>query len=481
MIRVGIERLDRAAPLIIALFAFLCVAINPIGYVGGGNDDTQYLEAARCWLAQGGPCLPQTHWWSRWPVFAPMAGAIALFGENRTSVGLGALAYWIAAIMLTGWLGSRWFGRAAGLIAATLIAATPILTAAALQPTADLPELTFQLAALAAATQAYRNQSRGWAIIGGVLAGFALQTRDTSLLFVGASALTWLLLPKRERMILLWAIPGLVGTMAAEMLVYWIATGNPLYRFGLAVGHVAIPSDQLPPGFDTRQSPLFNADYIAAWRRELEIEWFWPLDPWINLFASPKVGQILLCALILGLVFAARLQQSHKRSIAILLGASLLVSLLLIYVLAIDPKPRMFLLLVTACVLASGALAVVGWRTNSRALVIVILAIVVGAGVRSLSLHPSTVLAEAEAKRWILDNPGAIEIDANSRAYLALVPEAKPLAPNGSGKPLRIVTVLGTCSEFVQPRPGQRAKAIVIDQQGGPNPIQGRLCLLKYI
>jgi hypothetical protein len=76
--------------LAVALLALACVAINPIGFVGGGGDDTHYLDAARCWVSQGLLCVPTSHWWTRWPIVGPMAGAIALLGESRTSVGAGA-------------------------------------------------------------------------------------------------------------------------------------------------------------------------------------------------------------------------------------------------------------------------------------------------------------------------------------------------------------------------------------------------------
>lgn len=51
----------RIAFALAALIALCCVALNPVGYVGGGADDEQYLAAARCWVAQRVPCLPEGH------------------------------------------------------------------------------------------------------------------------------------------------------------------------------------------------------------------------------------------------------------------------------------------------------------------------------------------------------------------------------------------------------------------------------------
>ena len=71
--------------LICATFIALLL-VNPIGYIGGGWDDWQYLDASRCW-AQQGSCLPRAHWESRWSVFVPIAAIVSLLGKSRMAVG----------------------------------------------------------------------------------------------------------------------------------------------------------------------------------------------------------------------------------------------------------------------------------------------------------------------------------------------------------------------------------------------------------
>src|SRR3546814_12239307 len=39
--------------LILLGFVALILVITPRGFIGGGTDDGQYLEAARCWAAHG--------------------------------------------------------------------------------------------------------------------------------------------------------------------------------------------------------------------------------------------------------------------------------------------------------------------------------------------------------------------------------------------------------------------------------------------
>jgi 4-amino-4-deoxy-L-arabinose transferase-like glycosyltransferase len=466
--------------LAVAVLALVCVAINPVGFIGGGGDDTHYLEAARCWVAQGAPCLPPSHWWTRWPIIAPMAGAIALFGESRASVGAGALLYWTVSIALVGWIGAQWFGRRAGFVAAALLALTPSVTAPALQPNADIPELAIQLASLAAATLAFRLQSRGWAMIAGLLAAIAMQTRDTSLLFAISAALGWLVLPKHRRTVLLWAVPGFLAAMFGEALVYAIATGDPLWRYELAMRHAAIPSDELAANVDTSARPFFRPAFIAGWKRDMGIRVAWPIDPWLNLLASPKVMQMFLATALLGGLYWKDVSRGDRRHLITLGGGAFLIALLLVYGLAVDPKPRMFMALVAACAMASGALVDAAFRNGQKLFPLFVLGGCALMGLRFLSIYPATYQAEARAREWIAAHPGSTEIDDRARAFLTLLPEARALPAKGTGGAMLITTAVRDCSALERPRTGPLAHVRLIDSVGGPNPDQSRLCLWAY-
>ena len=103
--------------------------------------------------------------------------------------------------------------------------------------------------------------------------------------------------------------------MAVEALTYWIVAGDPLWRFRLSLGHIHIPSLELPEGFDTSQSPLFNPDYIAAWKREAGISLVLAARSWLNLLAGFRVGLNLVAAILLGLLFTRRLLESRDRGV----------------------------------------------------------------------------------------------------------------------------------------------------------------------
>jgi len=468
----------RTSALLLLAAIVVIPLLNPIGFVGGGGDDNHYLDAARCWAAAGGACFPQSHWWTRWPTVAPIASSIGWFGESRATVAVGPFLWWAGSVLLMAQLGRLWFDRTIGLIGALLLASLPIMASAALQPTADMPELAMQLAALTAATLAYQRQSRWWALAGGVAAGIAIQARDTSVMFCFVAALAWLTLPRDRRAILLWAVPGLIGALAVEMLTYWLVTGDPLLRYRLALGHVNVPSAELPPGFDTRRSPLFNPDYIAAWKREQDIHVHWTIDPWLNLVASPRLGRLLLATAIVLLLARSALTKPTRRGIGLILAFALLMSALLIYGLAIDPKPRMFLLLGAACSIAAAAAAVWAWRRSRQWIPAAVLAVLAIIQLRILLEMPSRIVAEARAREWIAAHPHDIEIDAATLSALTLVAETHALPPEHSGKPLRMMTTQATCTELA--RGAQTVHAAVVDAvPASPRGGGGEICLMR--
>lgn len=456
----------RGGWLAVAALALFYVLLHPVGFTGGGADDGRYLDAARCWAANGAMCAPDNHWAARWPAFAPIAAGIAMLGEGRASIGLGTLAGWIASVALVGLLGRLWFDRATGLLAAAAMASMPLVSAWATQPSVDLIELAFQLTALALATFAYRRQSVRMAILSGVAAGLAVQSRETSLVFCGVAALAWLALERERRGVLLWALAGFAGAMAIEMTAYALATGDPLARYRLSLGHVAIASPELQPWVDTSRSPLLNPEYIAGWKRAAGIELWWPVDAWLNLLASPVVGLWLIAAVGMGIVYRGEGRRTAGR-IAFAAG---LVAALLIYVLAVDPKPRMFLLAAVA------AAIVIGWATlglvrgsRGRLPVAIVVALMALGAVTVLRL-PDTRAIERAARAWIAAHPGQIETDPRTTGALTLLPEARLLPPVGSGRPLRLVLATSSCATLA------RGRATVVAER---QTAAGTLCLVS--
>jgi hypothetical protein len=465
-----------AAFALAALAALAAAAVNPIGYVGAGWDDEQYLAAARCWVAQGGPCVPTSHWWTRWPLVGPMAVLLGTLGESRFAAELAPGLWWAMALGMAGWLGTAWFNWRAGALAIALLGTAPIVAFNAFDPNIDIPELALQLSALAVATIAYRRQSRRVAIAAGVVAGLALQARETSVLFLCASALTWFALPRESRRVLLWAVAGVAGAELAEMLAYAVGTGDPFMRARLALGHTDIPTNQLATGFHSNRGPILNPDYIRAWKREMQVTVWWPIDPWLNLLASPQSGMLLASGGLAFAVLGKRLEPAERRNMLRLLCGAGLIAIGLIYVLAIDPKTRMFMSLYGAWSIAAGAVIARGLRTEAKPLAAVLAFVPILGGIYVMSQYTTSSTVETRAKQWIARYGQDIEIFHGAASYLTFVPETKALAPAGSGRRYLLTTASARCEQLIDNRPGHR-KGVLIDQVY----VQGALCLFEYL
>jgi 4-amino-4-deoxy-L-arabinose transferase-like glycosyltransferase len=460
------------APL---LLAALVVAVNPIGYMGGGADDFHYLQAARCWVEHG-PCLPDSPWSGRWPVIAPVSVVFGLAGESRTTAAIAPALWWIGAIVALGVLGERLFGRRAGIIAASLLALVPIFSNVALSIGADVPELTLQLGAVIAGLTAVSLQSRGWAVVAGLLAATAFETRETSAAFFAASALICLVADRRRAGVLAWAVTAFAVAIVAELAIYGAVTGNPFFFHEVSLHHARLPTSELDPSVDRSRSPIFNPAFIAGWKQEMGIRLFWPLDTWLNFLASPRLGPVLIGAIAAALLWRDKLPAPQRRRCLLLALGAITSAAILIYVLAVDPQPRIFLGLAAAAALVLGALLSAARANGSRLSAILLVG---GLAAFELWTHanaPSRFESERIARGWIAAHPGQIEIDGGAADMLALVKEAASLPPRGSGRPLLVALTDANCANLVLG--GSKARLVGAE----PNTAlgQGGLCLFRY-
>ena len=469
--------------IICATFVILLL-INPLGYIGGGWDDWQYLEASRCWVDRG-PCLPRTHWEGRWPVFVPIAAIVSVLGESRTTVGLWPLTASIAAIALLVLVGNRLVGRPAGWLAGLLLLVTPAFSIQILDPSVEAIELALILGGVLCIARWVESRTLQWAFLAGLCFAIAFQVRETSIV---AAALAGLFVLTRKPRLADLAVASLGFTlpMAIELLVYWNATGDPLFRRHLSLAHAQIPSSELPGSVDRSQPPFFNKAYIANWRHEPGVHAHWAIDSLLNLFINGKAGLSLALVPLLALTERKRLASAERRLVAGLYGLAILYAAILIYVFAVDPKARiMFPTLSAACL--AFAIILNGFRQSRLRLLLVTTATMHAlVGVAILFVHQRIDIAEQPARRWIAALPGRIEIDPNTRRHLALVKEVKSLPGLESEREFLIYNSISPCDRWT--RKGGLPKGALTTVDRAPvsrfeqvAPWKGAgLCLFRY-
>lgn len=401
------------------------ILVNPIGYMGGGGDDWHYLESARC-LVREGICLPQTHWEARFPLILPMAVAMRLLGESAASVQLVPLLYTLAGLLLFSLNVRRLFGTTAAAIAGIVLAATPAISMHALQPMVDPVEFAWCMASLLTGQRAFECRSRNLALLAGACLAMAIFSRTTSILWLPICGLIWLQLPRDARWLARPFCIGMAAILAIEALVYWIATADPLYSWRLMLRHARIPSTELAPWVDTTKSPLLNPDFIAGWRRSMGIDVHWSIDPVLNLLADPKCGLTLMAAFGLAIVY--RDAWRGNRFLLRLSGYAALHFLLLTYVLAVDPKPRMFWIEFACAAAVIGAILPRVWQAGSRLLPAILLSLIIARGALLAYDRPDLRRMAVVADTWVARlGPGNVATDEWTRRTLALTPSVAAL------------------------------------------------------
>jgi hypothetical protein len=462
------------------LFALL-VGLNPIGFRGGGADDWQYLQAARC-RAESGPCLPRDHWWGRWPLVVPLSGLIALFGESRAVLALVPLAATLGCGLLIARLGNRLFGAPGGWLAAMLFLTTPIVLHEALQPSVGALELLLLLASAVLLLRTAETGQPLHAAYAGLLFGLAFQVRETSIALLPAAALVLLVMgSKRLPLLTAFALASL-APLLVELLVYGLATGDPLFRRSLSVAHSSLASSEVAVATPAGALPFFRLSLIANWEHETGVDLHWLINGPLEVLLNPKSGWTILLASLGLLVFGARLGPAQRKRAWWLLALGGTQALILIFVLSIDPKPRMMLVSLTCASLVLGALV---RRAPVGALLAVLLLKLVALALGFL-FEPRPSDSDAAARAWLNDLPAnSVETSEATRRRLALVPEAERLPLADGTRPFLLVRTNRPCfdAKIHELAPPGTLRLQREQPLGWPEPWSGRyraLCLFAY-
>lgn len=155
----------------------------------------------------------------------------------------------------------------------------------------------------------------------------------------------------------------------------------------------------------------------------------WTIDPLVNLLAHPAINITIFGALLLALVarLTSRAEPVTDQRIAWLSTGAVLHFLVLSFVLAIDPKPRMFLPQVFIAATVVGVLADRLWTR----LPTILLLILIGARAVTSIWDPQPIarLAQPTVEIWMDAAGWRVQLEDYTARALALSPSLERLQP----------------------------------------------------
>lgn len=195
---------------------------------------------------------------------------------------------------------------------------------------------------------------------------------------------------------------------------------------------------------DLNRSPLFNPEIISGWRPAAGISVHWTVDGLINLFAHPALGLTLSAASVMILLHYKMLgrPQAGGMIIPFLMLAAACLFGALVYGMAIDPKPRMFMAVTAIASTCFGVLAAHSWRTEKRLLVFVTTIVIAAKGAIATQTAISLTEIEYVVPRWIESGPEDLSVHDWTARALTLVPESHAL-PRHPAKDMDHVLMVG--------------------------------------
>ena len=385
----------------------------------------------------------------------PTAAAIGAFGVSRAALMLPGLATLLALLAVNFWAARRVFGNGVATLFCLAMLMTAELLHAATRLTADLPELLFWSASVWAFWFG-RDGARRWLLAAGFAAGLAWATRETGfgLLLLFAAAFIAGRGPRRTDYV--WIAAGFALVVLPEMLVLWQASGDPLYRVHVDLHHIDIPSTNLAGLVAPGASAPLNPALMARWAGDGPLRLHWLVDPWLNLFLNPVYGLDFLLA-ALGLAWAGR----QLRGIATLAGLVVAANLVtVIYLIATDPKPRMFMPAMGAACLVLALVGAELWRRGHRRTVLAAAAVKLLALLVLLDLSTSFAALPGLARTALAAQPGPVHVDRWTLGHLAVADAATrarlTLAPPQPGDLYLTVGKLDDYTGSDAPPPGLR-------------------------
>ena len=256
--------------------AFYWHGFGPMG------DADRYVSASLNWYEHG-PFLGENHWALRHLFVGPMALSFAVLGPSEFAATAPNIFYAAALVAVTFFFGRRYLGVCEGLIAGGLIAISAFFVARPMEIGVYGPEIFFGSTATWLFVCAQIERRRAALLIGaGLFAGLAWTIREQTIFLIITFGLLTLGM-RRQAVVSLTALAvGFGAILLAEWIAYWLAAGDPFYRYKVDLHHTSTGWATLDAARDPIVAKIFR--------------------PFKDLFTDPITTPIMVLAAIVAIL-----------------------------------------------------------------------------------------------------------------------------------------------------------------------------------
>jgi len=205
----------------------------------GQRDADNYIEQTLIFMDDP-RIIMGNHWGLRWPIILSIAASFWLFGVGELQVVLPFIGFGFLLIWLAISTARNVFGGQAALLAGLLLASSPLFGHVLAECRAFAPEVVFLAGSFYFLVAGYQRDRLRSFVFAGFCGAGAWLTRETGGFMLPVLFVAGLLVPGTiaERSVRAMAASGaMLAVIALELLTYFLATGDPLYRAGFSLNH----------------------------------------------------------------------------------------------------------------------------------------------------------------------------------------------------------------------------------------------------
>ena len=272
---------QRSRGLIIGLIAFaLLVTFAWVGFIA--SDDVTYAKGAYGWIEHfpyvGG------HGTIRYPITIPMAGSFLLFGENEFAMALPSLLYLLVFFILLWRVTRDVAGPFPAFCALIACVTSPLIVIQSSIANVDVIEMALLFGAWLLCFRCLEQGADNWRLLGaGALTGVAFLTRETAIFIAPYFGLLFIAAHRFNRWQFLWIGMGFLAVWMLELVYLGVMTGDPLYRFNIALHHDSTIDRSIDLAGNVIVSPLVDPLLVMLINQEFMLLMFFaiPLSLWL--------------------------------------------------------------------------------------------------------------------------------------------------------------------------------------------------------